>query len=216
MKNITLRSFNTLFHREKKSIDLTTATQWQLIWIKLRQHKLAWLSLWFLFWVYLIAIFAEFFAPFDPSDNWRKYTYAPPQSISFFEKGNDGWSWAPHLNLYTNKVDPRTLKRIYQEDENNRVYFSFFAKTEKYKLLGFIPMSHKLIYPDDPSQPFFILGADRMGRDMLSRLIYGARISLSVGLIGVLTTFILGIFIGGVSGYFGGGWITLFNEVLNL
>ncbi|HDY8230986.1 TPA: ABC transporter permease [Vibrio vulnificus] len=196
--------FNRLFGRKKATLDLATATQWQLIGLKMRQHKLAWYSMWFLVWVYFIAIFAEFFAPFDPSDNWRRYTYAPPQAVSLIESTEDGWRWAPHLEFYNSKTDPRTLKRHYTLNENKKVYFSFFGETERYYLLGFIPMNRKFVVPHDQKQPFFVLGSDRMGRDMLSRLIYGARISLSVGLMGVFTTFVLGIVIGGISGYFGG------------
>jgi len=205
MTTSTLNWFGRIVGRRKqKQIDLSTATQWQLIGIKLRQHKLAWYSIWFLALVYFVAIFAEFFAPFDASENWRRYTYAPPQEISLFEQTEQGWSWAPHLNFYKVKTDMRTLKRHYTLDPKKKVYFSFFGKTERYELLGFIPFSYKFMVPDNPKQPFFILGSDRMGRDMLSRLIYGARISLSVGLMGVFTTFVLGIVIGGISGYFGG------------
>ncbi|HAU8296366.1 ABC transporter permease [Vibrio vulnificus] len=204
MTTQAIHLFNRLFGRKKATLDLATATQWQLIGLKMRQHKLAWYSMWFLVWVYFIAIFAEFFAPFDPSDNWRRYTYAPPQAVSLIESTEDGWRWAPHLEFYNSKTDPRTLKRHYILNENKKVYFSFFGETERYYLLGFIPMNRKFVVPHDPKQPFFVLGSDRMGRDMLSRLIYGARISLSVGLMGVFTTFVLGIVIGGISGYFGG------------
>ncbi len=204
MNTTTIRSFGKLFTRRKKTLDLSTATQWQLIGMKMRQHKLAWYSLKFLMVVYFIAALAEFFAPIEPSDNWRRYTYAPPQSVSLFESTDDGWRWAPHLEFYKSTTDKRTLKRHYELDPNTKVYFEFFGKTESYELIGFIPMSYKFIVPENPKQPFFILGSDRMGRDMLSRLIYGARISLSVGLMGVFTTFVLGILIGGVSGYFGG------------
>ncbi len=204
MTTQAIHLFNRLFGRKKATLDLATATQWQLIGLKMRQHKLAWYSMWFLVWVYFIAIFAEFFAPFDPSDNWRRYTYAPPQAVSLIESTEDGWRWAPHLEFYNSKTDPRTLKRHYTLNENKKVYFSFCGETERYYLLGFIPMNRKFVVPHDPKQPFFVLGSDRMGRDMLSRLIYGARISLSVGLMGVFTTFVLGIVIGGISGYFGG------------
>ncbi|EIU7744619.1 ABC transporter permease [Vibrio vulnificus] len=204
MTTQAIHLFNRLFGRKKATLDLATATQWQLIGLKMRQHKLAWYSMWFLVWVYFIAIFAEFFAPFDPSDNWRRYTYAPPQAVSLIESTEDGWRWAPHLEFYNSKTDPRTLKRHYTLNENKKVYFSFFGETERYYLLGFIPMNRKFVVPHDPKLPFFVLGSDRMGRDMLSRLIYGARISLSVGLMGVFTTFVLGIVIGGISGYFGG------------
>lgn len=172
--------FSRLFKRNKKPIDLAEATAWQLIGIKLRRHKLAWYSIWFLGALYFIAAFAEFFAPFDSSEQWRKFTYAPPQSVHLFDNTDDGWRWAPHLEGYDVKVDRRTLKRHYTINPEKKVYFSFFGKTESYELMGFIPMSHKLLVPHNKKDPFFILGSDRMGRDMLSRLIHGARISLSV------------------------------------
>ncbi|MBR9786873.1 MAG: ABC transporter permease [Vibrionaceae bacterium] len=196
--------FARVFKRKEKQIDLAEATAWQLIGIKLRRHKLAWYSMWFLALIYFVAAFAEFFAPFDSSDNWRRYTYAPPQTINLFEKTDDGWDWAPHLIGYKVKTDTRTLKRHYTENPAKKVYFEFFGEVEPYTLAGFIPMKHKLLAPKNKRDPFFILGSDRMGRDMLSRLIHGARISLSVGLIGVFCTFFIGILIGGISGYFGG------------
>lgn len=206
--NVTAASdrgiFGKLFNRKKKEINLAEATAWQLIGIKLRRHKLAWYSIWFLAVLYFVAIFAEFFAPFDPSDTWRRYTYAPPQEVNLFEQTDDGWQWAPHMVGYDVKTNIMTLKRNYTPDEEKKVYFEFFGKTEPYTLAGFIPMQYKLLVPENSKQPFFILGSDRMGRDMLSRIIHGARISLSVGLIGVFCTFFIGILVGGISGYFGG------------
>ena len=194
MTTSTMNWFGRLLGSKKKQpLDLSTATQLQLCVFRLRQHKLAWYSIWFLAPIYLVAIFAELFAPFDPSDNWRRYTYAPPQSVSLFESTDDGWRWAPHLEFYKSKTDLRTLKRHYTLDENKKVYFEFFGKTDLYELMGFIPMSYQFIVPENKRQPFFIFGSSRRGRDMLSRLIYGARISLSVGLMGVFTTFVLGI-----------------------
>ncbi|WP_087024796.1 ABC transporter permease [Thaumasiovibrio subtropicus] len=190
--------------REKTPLDISEATQWQLIGIKLRRHKLAWYSIWFLAIVYFVAIFAEFFAPFDATQNWRRHTYSPPQSVHLFEKTDEGWQWAPHLEMYKVVTDRRTLQRHYEEDDSERAYFSFFGKTEPYELMGFIPMERKFLAPHDPKKPFFILGSDRMGRDVFSRLIHGGRISLSVGLMGVFFTLIIGIVIGGISGYMGG------------
>ncbi|CAH0532104.1 hypothetical protein CTH30272_04374 [Allocatenococcus thiocycli] len=196
--------FARVWKRKKKQIDLSEATAWQLIGLKLRRHKLAWYSMWFLALIYFVAAFAEFFAPFNSSDNWRRYTYAPPQQVNLFEKTSEGWDWAPHLIGYTVKTDPRSLKRHYTENPEKKVYFEFFGEVEPYTLAGFIPMKYKLLVPKNKRDPFFILGSDRMGRDMLSRLIHGARISLSVGLIGVFFTFFIGILVGGISGYFGG------------
>ncbi|EEW09224.1 Oligopeptide transport system permease protein appC [Vibrio mimicus] len=139
MTTSTIQRVGRLFGRKKKTIDLSTATQWQLIGLKMRQHKLAWYSLWFLVIVYFIALFAEFFAPFQPSDNWRRYTYAPPQAVSLFEQTDAGWRWAPHLDLYTSKTDPRSLKRYYDLNPDKK---PIFLSSEKQKAMSYWDLSH--------------------------------------------------------------------------
>ncbi|WP_283130496.1 ABC transporter permease [Enterovibrio norvegicus] len=195
-----------IFKRKPQKIDLAEATATQLILIKLRRHKLAWASIWLLGMAYFVAAFAEFFAPFESGDSWRRYTYAPPQEMNFFETTEQGWRWAPHLTVFKVKTDPMTLQKSYEIDENDKSYFSFFGESEPYRLMGFIPMSTKFIAPHDTKKPFFWLGSDRMGRDMFSRIIFGARISLSVGLMGVFFSLVIGISVGGIAGL-RGGWI---------
>lgn len=205
-----------IFKRKPQKIDLAEATATQLILIKLRRHKLAWFSIWFLGFAYFLAIFAEFFAPFESGDSWRRYTYAPPQEVSFIESTDDGWRWAPHLNVYKVKTDPMTLQKSYELDENDKSYFTFFGNTDEYHLMGFIPLSTKFIVPVDKKQPLFWMGSDRMGRDLFSRMIYGARISLSVGLMGVFFSLVIGITVGGIAGL-RGGWIdNVVNRIMEI
>ncbi|TVR54906.1 MAG: ABC transporter permease [Puniceicoccaceae bacterium] len=185
------------------TINLETATQWQLILLRFSRHKLAVASFFLLLVLYLIALLAEFFAP--KGREWRNldYSYAPPQLPAFsFSKGLH----APVTRLH---IDPVTFRRSYTADPADYVRLGFFAKGEPYRLWGLIPMERRFFGPrisdtDGESVVFYFLGADKYGRDVLSRIIYGSRISLSIGLVSIVITFLLGIIIGGISGYYGG------------
>lgn len=180
-------------------------SQWRLMWRKLRRHRLAQFSGVVLLLFYLVALLAEFLAPTDPGKYNARYTYAPPQELHFFDRDADGsLIFAPFVYDYKVKIDPEALKRTFEVDESKQHRVTLFAKSEPYELMGFIPLSHKLIGVEKARAPFYLLGADRLGRDMLSRIIHGARISLSIGLLGVGISLFLGILIGGISGYFGG------------
>lgn len=181
-------------------------TQWGLMWRRFRQHKLAVVSLWIVVAFYLVAAFAEFLAPLDPSDYNPRYTYAAPQGIHLFDTDEAGnWRLAPFVYGYKTEIDPVALRRTFVIDTETKIPVAFFVETEEpYLLMGFIPMRHKLFGVTDPRAPLYVLGADRLGRDLLSRLIHGTRISLSIGLVGVGMSLILGIIIGGFSGYYGG------------
>ena len=111
-----------------------------------------------------------------------------------------------YVNGYRMSFDPVALKRTFVVDEKSVHPVVFFAKGEPYKLLGLIPWDRHLIGPADPAQPMYLWGADRLGRDVLSRTIHGARISMSIGLVGVAVSLFLGLLLGGISGYYG-GWI---------
>ncbi|WP_198650908.1 MULTISPECIES: ABC transporter permease [Devosia] len=180
-------------------------SQLALMWRRFRQHQLAVVSLWLVIIFYLIAALAEFLAPTDPSAYSARFTYAPPQGLHLFLQNEDGgWSFQPHVNGYKSEVDPQAMRRTFVVDPEVVIPVRFFAPSEPYLLAGFIPMSVKLMGVEGPRDPFYILGADRLGRDLLSRLIHGTRISLSIGLAGVTLSLFFGIIIGGFAGFYGG------------
>lgn len=180
-------------------------SQLHLMWRRFRQHQLAFVSLWIVIAFYLVAIFAEFLAPTDPSAYNARYTYAPPQGLHFFVTDeNGGWRFEPHVNGYKTEIDPKAMRRTFVVDPDVIIPVRFFAPSEPYLLAGFIPLSVKFMGVESKRDPFYVLGADRLGRDMLSRLIHGTRISLSVGLAGVTLSLFFGIIIGGFAGFYGG------------
>lgn len=180
-------------------------SQFGLMWRRFRRHRLALVSLWVVAIFYLVALLAEFLAPVDPSDYSARYTYAPPQGLHFLAQTEDGgWEFGPYVFGYKTEIDPVALRRTFVIDESVRIPVSLFAESEPYLLAGVIPMSVKLFGVEDPRAPLYVLGADRLGRDLLSRLIHGTRISLSIGLAGVTLSLFFGIIIGGFAGYYGG------------
>ena len=182
-----------------------TESQWQLIRRRFRKHRLAVISLWIMAVFLFISIFAEFLAPHDPHDVQARFTYAPPQRVHLIDRNEDqGWSIRPYVYDYKVEVEPEALRRVFKIDTENKVYLMFFVRGEPYKLLGLFPTDVHLFGAKKKRDPLFVLGTDRLGRDQLSRLIYGTRISLSVGLVGVVLSLVLGIVIGGLAGFYGG------------
>jgi len=180
------------------------ASQWKLMWWKFRRHKLAMAGAVVVILLYLSAAFAEFLAPIDKVVS--THTYAPPQRLHVFNNTDDGLKIGLYVYGYKSEIDADTLRRTFTIDEEKVVPVRFFARGFEYKLFGIIPTDIHLIGPKDSSEQFYLLGADRLGQDLLSRLIFGTRISMSIGLIGVLLSLVLGITLGGISGYFG-GWL---------
>ncbi|WP_226781581.1 ABC transporter permease [Oceaniglobus trochenteri] len=182
------------------------ASQWQLMWWKFRRHRLAMAGLTVVVILYLIAAFAEFLAPFDPNSYDRKGGFHPPQAVHLIDRTEEGgltirpWVWETELTR-----DPRTLVSTYQAT-GEKTYLRWFGEGDSYELWGLIPGNRHLLTPVDPDKRFYLLGADRLGRDMLSRTIHGARLSLLIGLIGVAFSLVLGITLGGLAGYLG-GWV---------
>ncbi len=189
--------------------DLGGMTQWQLIRLRLSRHKLAVGAGCILILLHLVAIACEFFAPY--ARDWQnvEFLYAPPQLPKF------NWQEGIHTYALIRRVDPTTLRNEYGRDDTRTIPLGFFVKGEEYKLWGLIPATRRFFGVDvdeyrrlygrsAPTPTFYFLGGDQYGQDLLSRILYGARISLFVGLLGITITFSLGVSIGGISGYFGG------------
>ncbi len=179
-------------------------SQWALIWRRFARHWLAVGSLFLLTALYGLALGAEFFAPY--SRQWRELSgaYCPPQLPRYSLP--HGW----HVFEMQVRQDPLSFKKTYLEDRSKLVPLGFFVRGEAWRFLGVIPTERHFFGVKrqegwlGPTPTFYFLGADRHGRDIFSRLFYGARVSLSVGLVAIMVTFVLGVSLGGVSGYFGG------------
>lgn len=183
---------------------IATAGQWRLMWWRFRRHKLAMFGLVVTVLIYLVAIFADVVAPVSPAETSARYTYAPPQGVHLFLRTEDGLSFRPHVYGYKVELDPVALRRTFVIDAETVIPFGLFVRSEPYRVLGLFTADRKLIGPVEARQPFFLLGADRLGRDVFSRTVHGARISMSIGLIGVTLSLVIGTILGGLSGYLGG------------
>ncbi|MDE2747714.1 MAG: ABC transporter permease [Chloroflexota bacterium] len=178
------------------------ASQWQLIWRKFRRHRLAMFSALAIILLYSIALFPEFYSINDHHQRHVKYAKAPPHTIYFIDEAGN-FHLRPFIYDMTQKLDMETLKRNYSEDRTKRYPIRFFVEGLPYRLLGLIDTNIHLIGVDEPGV-FFPFGTDELGRDLFSRTMHAAQISLSIGFLGMVTSFVLGCLIGGVSGYFGG------------
>ena len=177
-----------------------TASQRQLIWRKFRKHRLALFSLVVLLLLYLMAIFASFLSAYDPFAFNEELVALPPMQIRFVE---DGVFQAPFVYGYKKEVDFETMRRFYEVDPTQKFPVYFFVEGEPYDFLGFIRTNIHL-YGTVEEGYIHLLGTDRLGRDMLARIMHGASVSLSIGLVGVFISFVLGLIIGGISGLVGG------------
>lgn len=178
------------------------AKQWQLIWWRFRRHRLAMISLVLLVVLYLIAIFPEFAAPYDAQTRFEKFQQSPPTRIHFFDE--NGAFQRPFIYPLKRELDQKTFKYIYTADTSQRFPILFFVEGDPYKLWGQWESNLHLFGTGVDGPPLVLFGTDELGRDILSRTFYGARISLSIGFVGVLLSFIIGVLLGGISGYFGG------------
>jgi len=180
------------------------ASQWKLTWWRFRKHRVAMISAVVVLSIYLVALFAEFLAPF-PTDMYNsRYTFAPPQRVHLFLNTEEGLKFQPHVNGFDVEIDPVALRRTFVINPDVVYPIGFFVEGFSYRVLGLFETNIHLIGPVNPDDPMYLLGADRLGRDVFSRLIFGTRISMSIGLVGVMLSFVLGILLGGISGLYGG------------
>jgi peptide/nickel transport system permease protein len=187
---------------EKKEEEFYRAGQWQLVWWKFRRHRLAQLAMVVLGIFYFIAIFAEFLSPHEPNLRYKSNTEQTPASIHIRDaEGN--WR-LPFVYGLIRERDKVTMRPKYKEDTTAIYPLRLFVHGDEYEFWGLWKTDLHLIGTGVKEVPFFLLGSDSLGRDVLSRVFYGARISLTVGLIGIALSFIFGLALGGIAGFFGG------------
>jgi peptide/nickel transport system permease protein len=196
---------------------ISVASQRQLIWWRFRRHKVAVVAAIVVALFYLVALGAEFIATNDPRDALPSARgLIPPQPIYLF----DGWALRPHVCAISGGRDQTTFRMVYQRDCSQKIRVGFFARGFEYQFLGLIPSNRHLIGISEPGKRaedhLFLLGTDTQGRDLFSRIVYGTRISLSIGLLGVSMSLIFGIILGGISGYLGGIVDTIIQRMIEM
>ncbi len=178
------------------------ASQWRIMWWKFRRHRVAVVAAVVLALLYGSALITEFLAPYEVSSRNSSHIFAPPQSVHLF---HDGKFVGPFVYGFDMKLNLEKMKREFTPDLEKVQPLRFFCRGDEYGLWGLFEADLHLVCPAQDGT-FFLMGTDRLGRDMFSRIIYGTRISLTVGLLGIAVSFLIGITLGGISGYYG-GWI---------
>lgn len=188
------------------------APGWLLVWRQFRKHKLGLASGIFLLLSYLMLPFAGFIAPYTANERHSDHLYAPPQGINFYHEGK---FIGPYVYAMKSEANLETFVWEFVPDTDNPMKLEFFCEGSEYKLAGLIPSdTHLFCAPDGAT--VFLWGADRLGRDVFSRIFYGAQLSLTVGLIGITVSFILGIGFGSIAGYLGGKTDWLVNRLIEI
>jgi len=201
----------TLDLRTGRSLeDIYGASQWQLMWRKFIRNKAAMVGGIVILIFYLGALFANFIAPYTLTTRFTKYIYMPPQRIHFFNEGK----FQPFVYDLQQEFD-ESLHRRYVLDPNKKIPIQFFAHGEPYRLFGLIKADVHL-FQGAGGKPVALLGTDRQGRDMFSRILLGSQISLSIGLMGVFLSLTIGAVLGIVSGYYSGTIDNIIQRVIEL
>jgi peptide/nickel transport system permease protein len=184
---------------------VAVATQRQLIWWRFRRHKLALVSAVVVAAFYVLAIFADTIAYTEPFDTQAARSYIPPQPIHWFDANGH---FHPQVSALKGKRDPKTFKLTYAPDASEPRDLVLFGHGYEYNLFGFIPTDRHLLGVSNgrPQDALFLLGTDQLGRDVFSRLVIATRTSLTIGLVGVALSLVLGVLLGGISGLYG-GWV---------
>lgn len=176
-------------------------TPLRFTWNRLKKNRIAILNLRILILFYFLAIFADFICPYSFDNEEREFSFSPPTKIHFFNLKKKIF-FRPFIYGKVLEFD-KYYRRIYKEDKEKIYFIKFFAKGDSYKFLGIFKLNYHLFLVEHPAR-LYLFGADSRGRDLFSRILYGSRVSLSIGLIGVFISFFIGLFLGGISGYYGG------------
>jgi peptide/nickel transport system permease protein len=192
---------------------ISVATQRQLMWWRFRKNKLAMVGAVVVALFYLFALFADFFAYSSPYASDAQHTLVPPQGIHWFDGG-----FHPYVHPVTAERDPETFRLRYVIDESEKVRVRFFAHGYSYRVLGLIETDIHLIGVEggEPESVLFLMGTDVQGRDLFSRLVIATRTSLTIGLVGLAISLMLGIVFGGLSGYYGGATDTVIQRIIEV
>ncbi|MGQ9629842.1 MAG: ABC transporter permease [bacterium] len=184
-----------------EEVEWASLSQWQLMWRRFKRSKIAIVGGVIIVLFYVVCVlFAEFFAPYDKMTIFDQYVYANPQRIHFIE---DGRPQRPFVYGMDRKLDPKTFRWVFTPNKNKKYPVRFFARGDQYKFWGFFKGDIHFIAVDEGGT-LFLLGTDSLGRDLLSQIIYGGRVSLTVGFLGVLMSLVIGSVLGTISGYYGG------------
>lgn len=169
-------------------------------WRRFRRHRLGVIGLCITVLLYLVALFVEPVAPQGAEAYSTRHAYYPPQAVHLFDEGR----WNPHVLGYKVVFDYNSGRRSFEPDPAQVIPLGFWVRGDSYRWLGLVPGDRHLFGARTPGDKVFFAGADRLGRDNLSRTIHATRISMTIGLVGVAISLVLGIAIGGLSGYLGG------------
>jgi len=212
-----------LFRREKESPregdkqEYVSPSQWKMIWRAFRKHRLGNVGMAIILVLIVGAVFAEFFAPYDYKDQYNSYSFSPPSTLHF--RSESGFSLRPFVYKTKRTFDRETYRPVFTEDTSKKYYIRLFVRGSEYRLLGLFKTNIHFFgarSEDGDEAMVFLFGADAYGRDLFTRVMIGGRISLAVGPFVILLGFPISIFLGGISGYYGGGvdmFLQRFGEV---